>query len=143
MATSDATVGLTPDQYGQLHPEETPELLERKLKAFEEELQKLKPEELKYAKEADAKCPELVTDEFKLMFLRCEVFNADVRSIVLAYRILYFSCDSSLSWLTRRIRDTIPALTLLACLLTPRSLFGATRRQTFKITTQFTVARDF
>ena len=84
--SSDATEGLTPDQYGQLHPNETAELVESKLKAFEEEVKKLSDDDTKNLKEAQEKCPELLTDQFKLMFLRCEVFNADV-SIQILWRV--------------------------------------------------------
>mmetsp|Transcript_14728 Transcript_14728/g.30362 ORF Transcript_14728/g.30362 Transcript_14728/m.30362 type:complete len:289 (-) Transcript_14728:355-1221(-) len=78
MASSEATQGQTPDQYGQLHPIETPELLARKSTEFEQELSKLSDQDWPGLKQAQEKCPELLTDAFKLMFLRCEVFNADL-----------------------------------------------------------------
>ncbi|KAL3908494.1 MAG: hypothetical protein SGARI_003035 [Bacillariaceae sp.] len=78
--SSDATAGQTPDLYGQLHPVETPELLESKLEEFRQELDKLNPEETEWATQAAEKCPSLTEsgNDFKIMFLRCEVFNADL-----------------------------------------------------------------
>lgn len=81
--SSDITVGLTPDQYGQVHPEETPEMIKTKLAAFNDEVDKLPEEAKKDLLTAQQKCPQLLTDDFKLMFLRCEVFNADVSSVLL------------------------------------------------------------
>lgn len=76
--SSEATAGQTPDQYGQLHPVETEELLARKQVEFHEEIQKLPSKDRQGLIQAEEKCPELLTDKFKLMFLRAEVFNADV-----------------------------------------------------------------
>ena len=76
--SSDVTVGLTPDVYGQVHPEETDDMIAQKLRAFEEEVEKLPADTKKSIQQAQEKCPELLTKEFKLMFLRSEVFNADV-----------------------------------------------------------------
>lgn len=76
--SSDVTAGLTPDDYGQLHPEETEEMITRKMKAFEEEVEKLPANAKKSIVQAQEKCPDQLTKEFKLMFLRSEVFNADV-----------------------------------------------------------------
>ena len=78
MATSEATAGQEADQYGQYHPIETPDLIAQKRLEMEEELGKLSAKQLESLKQAEEKCPELLTDEFKLMFLRCEVFHADV-----------------------------------------------------------------
>jgi len=74
--SSEATEGQVPDIYGQLHPVETPELIARKREELEAEIAKLADK--KNLEEAQKKCPQLLTDDFKLMFLRCEVFNADV-----------------------------------------------------------------
>lgn len=76
--SSDVTVGLTPDVYGQVHPEETDEMITEKLQAFEAELEKLPEDSKKSMLEAQEKCPDQTTKEFKLMFLRSEVFNADL-----------------------------------------------------------------
>ena len=69
-----------PDVYGQRHPIETSSLIETKLKEFEDELFNKLPEEKTVSiKMANEKCPpNYIDDDFKLMFLRCEVFNVDV-----------------------------------------------------------------
>lgn len=77
--TSEATEGQVPDVYGQVHPIETTELIQSKHKEFEAELNKLPKDKIVNLIKAKEKCPHLLTDDFKLMFLRCEVFNADVR----------------------------------------------------------------
>jgi hypothetical protein len=72
---------------GQLHPNETPELIAQKLIEMESEIEKLQRIEAAnpntkqnclQLKQAQQRCPELATADFKLMFLRCEVFNANV-----------------------------------------------------------------
>ena len=71
---------IPPDQYGQQHPTESDALITRKLNELETEIQKI-PTNTKVAfVQATETCPELLTDEFKLMFLRSEVFNAGVSS---------------------------------------------------------------
>lgn len=82
MATSDVTDGLIPDSYGQLHPVENDEMIANKLELFEEELTNLPNETKKSLKQAEEKCPDQLTKDFKLRFLRSEVFNADVRFFV-------------------------------------------------------------
>jgi len=77
--SSEATKGQTPDIYGQLHPVETPELIAKAHADFDRLVESLPPAEKKGLLQAQAKCPQLLTDDFKLQFLRCEVFNADVR----------------------------------------------------------------
>ena len=69
------------DPYGQKHPDETPELIKSKLEELEKEIDKLPKAKKKSWLTAKQKCPDLTDDEkFRLMFLRCEVFNADVSS---------------------------------------------------------------
>lgn len=77
--SSEATAGQIPDvMYGQLHPVETPQLLKDKLQEFRHELMKLPQEDTQWARQAHEQCPQLCKDDFQLMFLRCEVFNADL-----------------------------------------------------------------
>ena len=67
-----------PDVYGQRHPVETPALITETLAQLEVEIDLL-PEASKVGLEqAKQKCPDMLDDAFKLMFLRCEVFNTDV-----------------------------------------------------------------
>ena len=77
---SNPTIEMTsPDIYGQCHPIENPTLIETKLKEFEEELLKLPEEKTISLKMANEQCsPNYINDDFKLMFLRCEVYNVDV-----------------------------------------------------------------
>jgi CRAL/TRIO domain len=79
MTSSDDTTFLDdePDQYGQRHPVESPELLERKQQEFQFELDTIPDNVKKNVLLAQEKCPQLATDDtFKLMFLRTELFNA-------------------------------------------------------------------
>lgn len=75
--------------YGQVHPHETPELLEHKLKALEEELvQTTNLKKRQGYDQAVSKCPEQLTNDFKLRFLRCEVFNVQVSDVIQEERLL-------------------------------------------------------
>jgi CRAL/TRIO domain len=76
--TNEATASSLPDIYGQIHPIEYPELFDTKHDAFFIELAKLPSQKRANADMATQKCPELITKEFIRMFLRCEVFNADL-----------------------------------------------------------------
>ncbi|CAB9500455.1 Transfer protein [Seminavis robusta] len=66
------------DVYGQSHPVETPALLRDSLEAFNALMEKIPEDKKVNAILAESKCPELVTDDFKLVFLRCEVFHVDL-----------------------------------------------------------------
>jgi hypothetical protein len=68
------------DPYDQVHPVESAQFIAAKLEDFVKEIGKLSDSEIKGLKKAQANCPELLTDEFQLWFLRAEVFNADVCS---------------------------------------------------------------
>jgi hypothetical protein len=67
-----------PDIYGQIHPNETSDLISQQLIAFHEEINKLPAATKGALQQAQTKCPELLNDEFYVMFLRSEVYNADV-----------------------------------------------------------------
>lgn len=90
MATSEVTRGAKADIYGQLHPVETADVITTKLEEFHREIKKLPEDTKKWLMEAEERCPELVTDDFKLIFLRSEVFNADVRTL---YSYRCFRCS--------------------------------------------------
>ena len=83
--SSEATKGQTPDIFGQLHPVETPELISSKSSEFDLELEKVlsssSPSDKALVEEAQEKCKVAKTPEFILMFLRCEVFNADKAAV--------------------------------------------------------------
>jgi hypothetical protein len=79
--SSAATKGQVPDIYGQVHPNETPELIALKQREFETEIEKLAADTKQNLLQAQERCPELLTHDFKLLFLRCEVFNADVSTV--------------------------------------------------------------
>jgi CRAL/TRIO domain len=64
-----------PDVYGQIHPIESPELILVSLRRLEEELQKLPRDMTIYAYEAEWKCPTLVPNDFKIVFLRTDQFQ--------------------------------------------------------------------
>ena len=66
------------DIYGQIHPNETQALIAETLEEFDDAVAKIPDEEKGNLWEAERRCPQLLTDDFKLMFLRCEVFNVDV-----------------------------------------------------------------
>lgn len=55
---------------------ESPELIARKLIEFHDELASIHPNKKSSVLTAEERCPELLTDDFNLMFLRCEVYHA-------------------------------------------------------------------
>ena len=67
-----------PDQFGQSHPIETPQLIQAKLKDIRDELDAMQPDKKKVYQQAQQKCPELVEDKDLLVFLRCDVFRVKV-----------------------------------------------------------------
>jgi hypothetical protein len=79
--SSESTKGQVPDIYGQVHPVETPELIEQKLREFELELNKIPGSKKQDLLNAEKRCSKLCSDDFKLCFLRTEVFNADLAAV--------------------------------------------------------------
>lgn len=70
----------TPDIYGQVHPKETPQLIEASLVEFDTLVKgRVAANDKDDASliEAIEKCPDQLTQDFKLGFLRCEVFAVD------------------------------------------------------------------
>jgi hypothetical protein len=72
----DAVPMTAPDVYGQVHPIETPEIVQQKLAEFDDMVGRL-PDRgaAAHVRMAERRCPELLTDEFKLKFLRADVFD--------------------------------------------------------------------
>ena len=66
------------DQYGQSHVVETTDMKAKALIELEQELDNIPKEDKEYLNEAKEKCPDQLTDDFKLMFLRCDQFNIKV-----------------------------------------------------------------
>jgi hypothetical protein len=67
----------SPDVYGQVHPIESDELVQRKLQELETHLAEIAQTAAAAYGEAQTKCPQLIAnDNFKLVLLRCEQFNA-------------------------------------------------------------------
>ncbi len=65
------------DLYGQTIPVETPTLLSTKLNDLQNELDAIPTDQKTDWLNAIQKCPDIVcTDEFRLMFLRCEILDA-------------------------------------------------------------------
>jgi CRAL/TRIO domain len=64
-----------PDCYGGRHPIETDQLLATKLVHFENQLVAISRHKKIALLQAEHQCPYLLTDQFKLKFLRCECFN--------------------------------------------------------------------
>ena len=71
-----------PDLYGQRHAIETSKCISDSLRLLEKELQKIPQDERSGIEQASVICPEIyASKEHRLLFLRCEQFNADVSSI--------------------------------------------------------------
>lgn len=71
-----------PDQYGQEHPIETPELISSSLSLLVVELANIRRSDRQYLVEAEEKYPELAkSDEHRILFLRCEMFNVDLAAL--------------------------------------------------------------
>ena len=88
--------------YGQrAQPEETPDFLSKSHAKLLKELDKLDEDTKNGWLQAKVKCPNLVGEEHRLMFLRCEVFNEEVSDcyiypICIVNRI-YYDVDSPVS----------------------------------------------
>jgi hypothetical protein len=63
--------------YGQHIPKETPEMISSKLQDLHKEIDLIPNDKKQEWLMALEKCPQLCDDKFKLMFLRCEVFNCE------------------------------------------------------------------
>lgn len=68
-----------PDIYGQVHPIESDALIATKLQEFSVQLKNLCPRQMTNVLAAEQQCPDLVSSNFLLLFLRCECFDAEVR----------------------------------------------------------------
>lgn len=83
------------DVYGQIHPTETEALMQKSLHDFHAVLEHVPNKKKHNALQAIMKCPEMITDSFKLMFLRCECYNTEVSqfsfvtSVDLSFRLLH------------------------------------------------------
>lgn len=85
------------DVYGQVHPEETDDLISKCLRDFDDAVNIIPDKKKRCVMEAEKQCPDLLTSSFKLMFLRCEVFQVDVSSWPRGCEIDF----SVFLWLTR------------------------------------------
>ncbi|EEC50197.1 predicted protein [Phaeodactylum tricornutum CCAP 1055/1] len=61
-----------------IQKEEPRALLTKSLYKFEQEVEALSEERKKYLRQAETTCPEMLHDDFKLMFLRTEQFNVEL-----------------------------------------------------------------
>jgi hypothetical protein len=66
------------DVYGQTHPIETEDLIQKSLHDFHAILEQVPNKKKHNVLQAQLKCPQMLTDSFKLMFLRCECYNTEV-----------------------------------------------------------------
>ena len=67
-----------PDMYGQVHPIETPQGIVSALQEFKDSVSKLPAKQTTALRQAQEKCPHILSDDFLLLFLRCEVYNVQV-----------------------------------------------------------------
>ena len=80
--------------YGQKpQPDETPEFLSKSHAELNAELDKLDDDKRAGWLRAKEECPTLVGEEHRLIFLRCEVFNAEVRTPKSRTKSSDFVCD--------------------------------------------------
>ena len=73
-AKADDVVFQAPDHYGQIHPVEDDSLIARKLSEFDAAVDQIVPANKQRLLQAQQRCPHLLTADFKLWFLRCEVY---------------------------------------------------------------------
>jgi hypothetical protein len=66
------------DDREQTHPDETEAFLAARLVEFDKEVALLTEQETKFLRQAQANCSELLDQNFKLMFLRTDVFNVQL-----------------------------------------------------------------
>ena len=83
-----------PDLYGQRHAIETDKCVNDSLRLLEKELQKIPNVKRSGLEQASVICPEIYeSKEHRLLFLRCEQFNADVSVHNMMYS-LYSICHA-------------------------------------------------
>jgi len=70
--------GKEEDIYGQVIPNETSDLISTSLEKLDEELQRIPNVEKVAWNMAIERCPELINNDFKLKFLRCEIFDVSL-----------------------------------------------------------------
>lgn len=77
-----------PDLYGQRHAIETDKCVNDSLRLLEKELQKIPNVKRSGLEQASVICPEIYeSKEHRLLFLRCEQFNADVSAHIHMMRL--------------------------------------------------------
>lgn len=115
------------DIYGQRHPIENPDLVEEKIFELDGELALLLPEQKQGWIQAQEKCdPSLIGDDFKLLFLRCEVFNCEVSCFVLSLveKNIFLSLFVLFSYISLR-HCVLPStgISVLSCLVRKRHFY--------------------
>ena len=113
---SGSRVADVPDLYGQTHVTETPEIVSKALQGLKHELIQMSEDDASCLKQAMERCPEQLTDDFKLMFLRCEAFDCKVRlSTSTSVLLAHHSLSVSSSWLSLESSDKVCTLLEEAC----------------------------